>query len=95
MSATSEYLKQTAIKESVLFLYLFAAGLIVLPTLIYFVGKSLFGEYGGTGFSAFYGMLHSGLRSGELAVWFLVLTPYIVWQLLRLTLRVFRHLGRG
>lgn len=78
-----------------MFLILLLTGLFFLPLIIYLVGKSVFGEYGGTGFGAFYGMLHSGLRSGELAVWFLVLTPYAVWQLLRLTFRSFRYLGRG
>jgi len=95
MSATNVSWKNTAIRESVVFLYLFAAGLLVLPALVYLVGKSIFGEYGGTGFGAFYGVLHSGLLGGDLAVWLLVLTPYIVWQLLRLTLRTFRHVGRG
>ena len=95
MSGLNESWKNTAVREFVVFLYLFAAGLLVLPALIYLVGKSLFGAYGGTGFSAFYGMLNSDLRSGELAVWILVLTPYLVWQLSRLTFKSFRHISRG
>jgi hypothetical protein len=53
----------------------------------------MFGEYGGTGFSAFYGQLHSELRSGDYSVWFLVLSPYLVWQILRLTVKIFRRAG--
>jgi hypothetical protein len=70
-------------KESLLFLYLFLVGILLLPIAIYFIGYALFGEYSGTGFPAFYGSLHSSLRSGELAVWFLVLSPYLIVQLIR------------
>lgn len=81
-------------RESVLFLWLILGGLFVLPALIYFIGNALFGEYGGSGFAAFYANFHSGLRDGETAVWFLVLSPYLVLQLLRLTFRAFRTGGR-
>lgn len=80
-------------RECALFLVLFFAGIFVLPSIIYLIGKSLFGDYGGTGFSAFYGELHNRFRAGDLGVWFLALAPYVVWQLMRLTLRGFRRLG--
>jgi hypothetical protein len=85
--------KRLATRESALFLILLFFGLAILPTIIYLVGRSLFGEYGGTGFSDFYGRLHGELRSGEAVVWFLVLSPYIAWQLLRLTFFGFRRAG--
>ena len=88
----SDLSKADARKEALSFLLLFLAGLVALPALIYTVGSLLFGDYGGTGFSAFYGSLHSDLRSGELAGWFLVLSPYIVWQLARSTMRMSRGL---
>ena len=81
-------------KESLLFLYLFLAGILLLPIAIYFIGFTLFGEYSGTGFSAFYGSLHSSLRSGELAVWFLVLSPYLILQLIRGAVFTLRQLDR-
>ena len=84
----------TTRKELLLFLILLLVGLFILPAAIYFVGSLIFGAYGGTGFSAFYGMLHSELRAGEPAVWFLVLSPYILWQLLRLTFHAF-HSASG
>ena len=84
----SEVSKADARKEVLSFLLLSLAGLVALPALIYTVGSALFGDYGGTGFSAFYGSLHSDLRTGELAGWFLVLSPYIVWQLARSTMRL-------
>lgn len=77
-----------------MFLWMLLGGLFLLPVAIYVVGRLLFGEYGGTGFTAFYGMLHSDLRSGAPSAWFLVLSPYLIWQLLRLTLRAFRAAGQ-
>ena len=93
MSDSSNDWKAIAGKESALFLWMLFAGLFLLPLAIYLVGKALFGAYGGTGFSAFYGMLHGELRAGAPSVWFLVLSPYLTWQLLRLTLRAFRLAG--
>ena len=95
MSASPETQKKLVPGELMLFLVLFFVGLAILPALIYVVGHSLFGEYGGTGFSNFYGLLHSEFRSGQPVVWFLVLSPYIAWQLLRLTILGFRRASRS
>jgi hypothetical protein len=95
MSANKQTWKLMASRESALFLVLMFMGLVVLPASIYVVGSLLFGEYGGTGFSAFYGKLHSDLRAGASGVWFLVLSPYMVCQLLRITLFAFRSAGRS
>ena len=85
MPVNLDSLKKTVTKESALFLSLLLFGLLILPFAVYIVGKSVFGEYGGTGFSAFYGTLHSAIWDGEPAVLFLVLSPYLIWQLTRLT----------
>lgn len=69
------------------------AGLLVLPALIYVVGRAVFGEYGGGGFAAFYAQLHENLRDGQPAAIFLLLSPCIVWLLAGLTIRLFRRLG--
>jgi hypothetical protein len=87
-------LKPNVKKELLLFLYLFLAGIFLLPIAVYLIGYALFGEYGGTGFSAFYGSLHYSLRSGEPAVWFLVLSPYLVWQLARGTRYALQRIGQ-
>jgi len=94
MSAEAKSLKRTAVRELALFLVLFFAGLVILPILIYVVGRALFGEYSGFGFSDFYQSLHADLRAGEPVVWFLMLSPYIAWQLLRLTAYGFRRGGK-
>ncbi|MCH8307744.1 MAG: hypothetical protein IH930_06340 [Proteobacteria bacterium] len=77
--------------ETALALSFIFAGLVLLPLAIYFTGQSVFGEYGGAGFSDFYGRLSSEIRDGRSAVWFLVLTPYLILMLLRLTIWAFRR----
>lgn len=78
-----------------MFLSLLLFGILVLPIAIYFVGQAVFGEYGGTGFSDFYGRLHYELRNGQTVSWYLVLSPYLGWQLARLTIHAFRRSRRG
>jgi len=95
MSGNLERQKKTVARELALFLVLFLAGLVALPIAIFLTGQSLFGEYGGAGFSDFYQRLHGELRSGEPVVWFLMLSPYIAWQLLRLTVLCFRRVGKS
>ncbi|HET6630008.1 MAG TPA: hypothetical protein VFG91_09560 [Woeseiaceae bacterium] len=80
-------------KETALLAILVFFGLAVLPLCIYLVGEAIFGEYGSGGFGSFFGALHRELREGEPAAWFLLLSPYLLWQLVRLTLWGFRQLG--
>lgn len=85
-------LKQRIFKEAALFGSLFLFGLAILPLAIYLVGDLVFGAYEGRGFADFYGRLHAEFRAGEPAVVFLMLAPYLLWQLLRLAGHLFRHL---
>lgn len=94
MPVKPESMKKIATKESALFLCLLFFGLLFLPFAVYMVGKSVFGEYGGTGFSAFYGTLHRAMWDGDPAVLFLMLSPYVIWQLARLTIWGFRQTWR-
>lgn len=77
-----------------MFLGLLFVGLLIMPIAVYMVGNSVFGEYSGNGFSAFYGMVHRAIRDGEPAILFLVLSPYIIWQMMRLTVWGFRKTWR-
>lgn len=86
-------LKHRILKETAVIGGLVLAGLVALPILIYVVGQAVFGEYGGTGFPDFYVRLHEELRSGEPAAVFLLLSPPILWLLLRLAIWLFRRLG--
>lgn len=67
-------------------------GVLLLPLMIYLVGAEIFGDYAGNGFGDFYRAIHSDLRVGQPVVVFLVVSPYFVWQLLRLTFFGFRRL---
>ena len=73
-------------KEAAVFAGLLFFGLVLLPILIWFVGKTVFGAYGGAGFAEFYGTLSGKIRSGDLVAWFLVLSPWLAWQVVRLAL---------
>lgn len=95
MSTKNVNIKTAVVRELALFLVLLFVGLVILPLCVYVVGRSLFGEYAGTGFSDFYGVLHSKFRSGEPVVWFLMLSPYLIWQMLRMTISAFRRVGKS
>lgn len=94
MPVSPDSFKKTATRETALFLGLLFLGLLILPIAVYIVGESVFGEYQGNGFSAFYGTIHSAIRQGEPAVLFLVFSPYLIWQIGRLTIWGFRQTWR-
>lgn len=91
MSAEKSVFATTARKELVLFLVLTLIGMLVLPIIVYGIGATVFGAYGNGGFATFYGTLHGEFRGGEPVVIFLMFAPYLIWQVLRWTVRVFRH----
>jgi hypothetical protein len=80
-------------KEAAVFLVLLFVGLVLLPICIWFVGNAVFGAYDGAGYSDFFGTLSGKIRSGNLVAWFLVLSPWIVWQCLRLIAFGWRSAG--
>lgn len=90
MANSAKPLKQLALREIALFLGLLFFGLVLLPIGIYVVGNEVFGDYGGNGFSGFFGAISSKIRNGEPVAWFLVLSPYLAWQIVRLTMLVRR-----
>ena len=71
-------------KEAGLFVGFLFLGLVVMPVAIYLVGQSIFGDYGGHGYGQFFADLSGRIRSGDRVAWFLVLSPYLGWQTLRL-----------
>ena len=78
-------LKQTLTREAALFFGLLFLGFVVAPIAIFLVGQRVFGEFGGQGYADFFGTLSAKIRGGEPVAWFFVLSPYLVWQTLRLT----------
>ena len=94
MSKPQSGLRRIFTKELALFAILLFFGLVVLPIAIWFVGKAVFGAYGGAGYMDFFGTLSAKIRSGDLVAWFLVLSPYLVWQIARLTALGWRTVGK-
>lgn len=86
-------LKKSAQKELGLFVVLLFVGFVLMPIAIFWVGQSLFGAYGGLGYGDFFGTLSEKIRGGDGVAWFLVLSPYLVWQCLRLTVLAWRYAG--
>jgi len=89
MAENNKSFKRLLYREAVTLLLLGLAGVLFLPLSIYFVGAEIFGDYAGSGFGDFYRDLHSKLREGNAVVTFLMLSPYLVWQLLRASIIVF------
>jgi len=83
-------LKQIALREIALLLGLLFLGFVLVPLAIFYVGQNLLGQFGGYGYGDFFGTLSAKIRSGDLLAWFFVLSPYLVWQTLRLTLHAWR-----
>lgn len=88
-------LKQTLTREAALFFGLLFIGFVVVPIAIFVVGQRVFGEFGGQGYADFFGTLSAKIRGGEQVAWFFVLSPYLVWQTLRLTLFGWRRTRRS
>ncbi len=61
-----------------------------MPLVIYSVGESVFGNYGGIGYNDFYNTLSGKVRVGDMVAWFLILSPYIGWQIVRLMILAWR-----
>ena len=82
--------KQAVLRESALFLGLFFLGFVLLPISIYWVGQDVLGDFGGHGYADFFGSLSAKIRAGDAIAWFFVLSPYLAWQTLRLTMFAWR-----
>lgn len=81
-------------RESIIAATLFAFGFFVLPLAIYWVGRELIGSYSSDGSPAGAMALAEGIWADllrfRLAAWVLVLAPYGLVQLVRLTRRLWR-----
>jgi hypothetical protein len=81
-------------KEAVLFVAMLFFGFVILPIAVWFVGELVFGEYGGSGYGDFFGRLGGKILSGDLAAWFLVLSPWLALQVARLAIAGWRHAAK-
>lgn len=96
MTKTSQppEIRRIATKELALLTGFLFFGLAVMPFLIFTVGQAVFGTYGGSGYGDFFGTLSQKIRNGDGVAWFIVLSPYLGWQCLRLTALAWRLSGR-
>jgi len=94
MPSETSLLAKPPIRELLLFLVLLLLGLTVLPFAVFYVGDLVFGSYGGDGFGHFLEILLKRLASADRFVWLLVLSPYIVFQLFRITRIAWRLAGQ-
>ena len=79
-------------REVVLAALLIGFGLLALPFAVYFVGQRVLGEYGeGLGAMALAETIWLDLLSFRVAVWVLVLSPYLTIQLARGVRRIWRR----
>jgi hypothetical protein len=63
---------------------MFVIGLVPVPVAVYFVGQVIVGPYEGeTGLLGLIGQIASDLVSFRPGAWILVLSPYLIVQLLR------------
>ena len=86
--------RQIATKELALLSSLLFVGLVLVPIAIFFVGQTVFGAYGGAGYSDFFATLGGKVRNGDFVAWVLILSPYLGWQCFRLTVIAWRMAGR-
>lgn len=78
--------------ELILGLTLLAVGTLALPVGIYWVGQIVIGGYeSDAGVAGLIGSIWDDLGRGSVVAWFLVLSPYVVIQLLRVAIRLLRR----
>jgi hypothetical protein len=78
-------------RELVVLAVLLAVGLFGLPPAIYWVGQHVIGRYGdGGGLWDLTEAVWLALLQGHVGAWLLVLSPYVVVQLLRATRLIWR-----
>lgn len=84
-------MRKIATKELALLTGFLFFGLVLMPIIIYNVGNAVFGAYAGVGYSDFFGTLSAKVRAGDGVAWFLVLSPYLGWQIVRLLALAWRR----
>ena len=93
MTESRNSFKRILRRESVTLVLLVLVGVLFLPLAVYLVGEKIFGDYVSGGFGSFYRDIHSNLREGQPVVIFLLISPYLVWQLLRLSFYAFHKMA--
>ncbi|MEE8093739.1 MAG: hypothetical protein V3T47_05825 [Gammaproteobacteria bacterium] len=88
MARTKSWLR----RELLLFVALISCGLLPLPVLVYWIGIRVVGEYSAeSGLWGLISYLWSDLAAGNVLAWILVISPYLIIQLLRLGRALWRY----
>lgn len=78
-------------KEAIIFAIFLLAGLILIPMAIYMAGRAVFTDYQQyQGLGEFLGTFYRSLGSVSQSSWFIVFSPYLVIQCLRMSWRAMR-----
>ena len=88
MARTKSWLK----KELLLAATLLSCGLLPLPVVVYWVGSRVVGEYSAE--SGLWGLIWNvwtDFATGSVLAWILVVSPYLLIQLLRVSRALWRH----
>jgi len=83
-------MKHIAIREASILGGCLVFGFLVLPALVFFVGQNVFGGYGGDGYGGFFSALASRVFTFNGSAWFLILSPYLALQIVRLVITGWR-----
>ena len=94
MRHPQDSVRKTVTREAALFLGLLLIGLVLLPVAVYIVGQAIFGDYGGGSYGHFFSELSGRIRNADPAAWFLILSPYLGWQTVRLVALGWRATGQ-
>lgn len=92
-NAPQESLKTLALKELALLAGLLFLGFVVLPVAVFAVGQIVFGAYAGAGYGDFFSTLSNKIMRFDPVAWFLILSPYLGMQCLRLAIIGWRQTG--
>jgi hypothetical protein len=82
-------LRERFVHELFLFSTLLFCGFVLLPVLIFLVGDRVFGDFDG-GYGNFFGQISRDILNGRGVTWFLVLSPWLVIQVIRATRFAYR-----
>ena len=89
-SKNKEKLSLNLKKEFIVLVIFIFLSLLLVPIIIFVVGELVFGKYEGNGYMDFLIKLIEKLSSGNYVTWILILSPYIGWQILRLSLYLWK-----
>jgi len=78
-------------KKIIIFILFFLIGLLLLPLLLFAINDFIFGKYTGNGFVGFYNDYFHLMQKGNLAAWFISLSPYLVYLCVKITIQAFNY----